>query len=665
MMYLSILWHMHQPYYVNLNTGHISTPTLIFRILFNYYPMLVLVENNPGVKVNFNLTPVLLKQIQGISSGKFTDRFLQLLEGKDNISAEEIMQFTDELPSQILRKNKLINFLKEKVEKNSHTAQDLFDLKIHLHLICFHPLLADEEIERMIKKGRHFDESDREILYRKEKKVLADIINAYKNLQDKGQIEISTSPMMHPIMPLLYATDIARKTKTSLSIPEGIFSYPEDAKEQLTAGMQLYEDLFGKRPAGIWPPEGSLSNEILELLAEQGILWTATDEYLLTETLSRTLSSNQRYSIWDFRDRISIFFRDHLISDLIGFGYQQMEETNAAMKLVNHLHNISTQNKDCLVTIILDGENPWDFYPEHGKTFLSTLYKTLSESSEVKTITVTESLNANIRREKLDNISPGTWMGANFDNWIGKDPANKAWGILSRARKKVAEKITRIKENQQKDLMETIMIAESSDWFWWYSLSAERKIKARFDAYFRNSIRKIYELLEEEIPEFLNLPVEEYLYEEVFPYIKPCIDGKITHFYEWHDAVKIEPSNMWLTFKPVDITVKRIFYGYDEDNLFFRIDFKDKPDFTISLSFHNSIKKTFTIISDKQENGPLTVVTYDIMEIKVPRREILREGEKTISFSIKIMGKNGQEIVLPACESFKIHFAGKEENWIV
>lgn len=665
MMYLSILWHMHQPYYVNLNTGMINTPALIFRTLFNYYPMAVLAEKHPAVKMNFNLTPVLLKQIRGISSGEFTDRFLSLLEEKNDTSPEELLNFIEELPVQILKKHKIINLLKEKIEKNSYSAQDIFDLKIYLHLISFHPLIVDEELEQLLKKGRHFDGNDREILRRKEKNILAEIIDVYKDLQTKGQIEISTSPMMHPIMPLLYTTDNARKTKTSLSIPEGIFSYPEDAKEQLVDGLKTYENLFGKPPAGIWPSEGSLSTEVLELFAENGILWTATDEYLLAETLSRPLFNNEHYGIWNFRDRIFLFFRDHHISDLIGFGYQQMKETDAALKLTSHLHNISSNNQDRLVTVILDGENPWDFYPDCGKNFLSTVYKILSESTVVKTITFTEALSTNVKREGLDTISPGSWMGTNFDNWIGKEPANKAWEILSRARKKAEERKNSLNEERQKELRETIMLAESSDWFWWYSLPAERKIKIRFDAYFRNSIRKIYELLGEEIPEFLNLPVEEYVYEEIFPYVKPCIDGKITHFYEWHEAVKVDPSSLWATFKPVDISVKKLFYGYDEDNLYLRIDFEGKPGFIVYLSFRNSTNKTFTVIPGKQESKPLTVVTDEIIEIKIPREEILSEGEKTISFNIRIVEKNGQEIVLPAGEYFKINFAEKEKNWIV
>ena len=236
---------------------------------------------------------------------------------------------------------------------------------------------------------------------------------------------------------------------------------------------------------------------------------------------------------------------------------------------------------------------------------------------------------------------------------------------MGRARKRADEKKNSLHGKQFEELGKAIMLAESSDWFWWYSLPADRKIKVRFDARFRNIIRRIYELLGDEIPEFLNLPVEEYVYEKIFPYIKPSIDGKITHFYEWHEAVKVDPFSLWATFKPADISITRIFYGYDENNLYVRIDYREKPDFEIQLSFSNSVNRTFTVRPGKHENEILTAVTDEIVEISIPRREILPEGEKTLSFNVKITEKNGQEFVLPSGEYFKINFTEKEENWIV
>lgn len=663
MMFLSILWHMHQPYYVDADTGEINCSTMVFRSLFNYYPMALISSEHPDVKLNFNLTPVLIKQIEGISSGSLKDNFLHMLK-IDDVSAEQLHLFLQEVPDFALRRYKVINILREKLANNSFSSRDLFDLKIYLHLASFHPMLIDEELEEFFKKGRGFDLKDQGYLYAKILGIFKEILPLYKELQDRQQVEISTSPLMHPIMPLLFNTDNALKTKTALSVPGGLFSYPEDAKMQLAEGMEVYKNTFGVIPKGIWPSEGSLSDEVLELFSESGILWTATDEYLLAETLARPLK-DEHYNIWDFRDRnLSLFFRDHVISDLIGFSYQEKEEEKAAADLIGRLEAIGENNKERIVTIILDGENPWDFYPKYGQKFLSSLYGLVGSSGEIKSLTFDKALEENIEHKKLERISPGSWMGNNFDNWIGQKPANKAWQILGKAREQAASALQRMPEDRKRLLVESIMIAESSDWFWWYSLPAGIDTKIKFDSYFRNSIRRVYETSGIEPPEFLCLPVEDYEGEEIIPYIQPIIDGRITHFYEWYNAVKVEPQNLWGTFKPVDFPVEKIFYGYDENNVYIRMDFKSGEDMEIQIIFHNSDEKTFQIdTAAKNIAGPLYFKKGEIIEIQVPREKILHQNEKKLYFNIKA-SKNGQQYKIPSSDYFKITFKEKE-YWIV
>ncbi|MCM8777650.1 MAG: glycoside hydrolase family 57 protein [Candidatus Omnitrophica bacterium] len=659
-MYLSILWHMHQPCY--LINGKINTPTLVFRTLFNYYPMIILAEKFPSVKLNFNITPILLKQIEGLSSGKYEDRFMSLLQGKES-DANEVFMLARELPSHILKRHPAINILLDKIKSRSYSEKDVSDIKVLLHLVCFHPLIKDAEIEELVKKGRGFNNNDKELLLNKENHILKETLKKYRELMEKGQIEISTSPMMHPILPLVYNTDIAKQTKTSLYIPEGIFSYPEDAKRQILEGIETYKNIFGKLPSGIWPSEGGLSDEILELFSEYHILWTATDECLLAETLSKPLTNREHYNIWEYKNGISIFFRDHHISDLIGFSYQKMEEKKSAVKLFEHLNHISEGISDRILSIILDGENPWDFYPDYGTFFLSTLYEMLSNSVSIRTTTFSEALKSNIIRNKLDRISPGSWMGVNFDNWIGKEPANKAWNILKQAREVAEEKMKLLNEEKKKVIMDCIMLAESSDWFWWYSLPVEKDIKTRFDTYFRNSIREIYETAGIEPPEYLAYPVEQYITKDIIPYISPTIDGKITHFYEWYNAVEVDVFSLWTTFKPVGFPVKKIFYGYDENNFYLRIDTSEKETLEFSISFINSLKKTFNIKYGRTL-PQLFFQWDDIIEISIPRKEVLSEEEKLIFFNITIK-KGVEEIVIPATDYFNVRFGEKGENWIV
>ena len=662
MTYLSILWHMHQPFYVV--NGRISTPTLLFRTLFNYYPMASIAERYPDVKLNFNLTPVLLKQIEGVYLGQYSDDFLSILL-EDETPPEKLLSFAEQLPSQVIRKNSFLKVLLNKIETHSYSSKDITDTKVHLHLSSFHPFIIDEEIEQLLKKGREFNYGDMEFLYKKEKNLLGKTTDKYKDLMEKGQCEISTSPMTHPILPLLYKTDIAKETKTSLNIPAGLFSYPEDARTQLTEGVETYRRIFGKPPAGIWPSEGSVSNEILEMLAESGILWTATDEHLLAETLSMPLLQNEQHQRWIFRDKLYIFFRDHHLSDIIGFGYQKMEEKEAAMNFTGQLHRISEKGERQLITIILDGENPWDFYPSFGAQFLPALYASLNSSSSIKTLTLSQTVKVDIREGRLEKIAPGSWMGVNFDNWIGKKAANDAWKALKQARMTAEERKDFLSPQQKMELKEYIMLAESSDWFWWYSLPADPKTKRTFDSFFRNALKKIYEIAGVDMPESLNFPIEEYGAEQTFPYIQPLIDGKVTHFYEWHNAIKIDPFSLWATFKPVDIPVKNLFYGYDDENLYIRIDIVKDVWEEICLLFQNSVKKTFTIKQGETQNKDISFCIGDIIEIKIPKKEILKEGENDVFFTITIKEKEGQEFVMPGMDYFKVHFSTKEENWIV
>ena len=350
---------------------------------------------------------------------------------------------------------------------------------------------------------------------------------------------------------------------------------------------------------------------------------------------------------------------------MIGFSYQHMEEKEAAVNFIEHIHKTSDKTKNQLITIILDGENPWDYYPSFGFYFLPALYTMLSESPNIKTITFSEALKVDIKREKLERIVPGSWMGVNFDNWIGKQPANTAWKILQQVRKLSEEKINSLDDVKKEKLKEYIMLAESSDWFWWYSIPADKKIKKKFDVYFRNNIRKIYEILDVEVPEFLNFPIESYDTEEIFPYIKPYIDGKITHFYEWHNAVEVDAADLWGTFKPVEIPIKKIFYGYDDENVYIRIDPLEKENLEVEITFHNSVKQKFYIKNGLSGSLSISFVYDDIIEIKIPKKEILLEGEKTVFFNISIRDKDGHEIVLPTGDYFKITFLSEEENWII
>jgi alpha-amylase/alpha-mannosidase (GH57 family) len=284
MGYLCILWHFHQPFYSDIEENINETSIIVFRTLQNYYPMAVLLKNFENIKINFNITPSLLKQIKLIAENKINDVFFNIFDY--DLSEEKLINFYNEFPGVYTHSNKILSLLKEKIELKDYSEKDIFDFKFLLHLISFNPLIYDDEIKYFIEKMRNFDINDVGILINKEKNIFKNIIPLYKKLQEENKIEISTTPFYHPILPLIYDTDIMKKTKTNFPAPEQRFNYPEDAKKQIKNGINFYKEVFGKEPKGIWPSEGALSNEVLDLFIEENIDWTATDENLLFESLN-------------------------------------------------------------------------------------------------------------------------------------------------------------------------------------------------------------------------------------------------------------------------------------------------------------------------------------------------------------------------------------------
>ncbi|MCX7916632.1 MAG: hypothetical protein N2589_00660 [bacterium] len=641
MGHLCILWHFHQPYYPDIEEKINYTSITTFRTLQNYYPMGLYLEKFDGLKINFNITPSLLKQIKLISDGEVEDIFLNIFNY--DLTPEQLIYFYNEFPIMFL--NKKLQILKEKIEMGFYEKKDIIDFKVWLHLICFNNSIINEKISYLFQKGGEFNEKDIEILVNEEKKIFKNIIPLYQNLLKENKIEISTSPFYHPILPLIYDTEIMKKTKTKFKPINIRFSYPEDAEEQIEKAILYFKEIFGTSPQGIWPSEGGLSDDVLDLLIKKEIKWTATDEILLFETLNNKDKRNI-YKCYKYKNKISIFFRDHYLSDLIGFYYQKMKEENAAVDFINKIEKILEENSEGIITVILDGENPWDYYPEKGVKFLKTFYEQLQQNKKIKTTTFSEIIKNFECKNYISNIFPGSWMGPYFDNWIGSDSANRGWKILKEVREKV-------KKSDDKLVKELILNAEGSDWFWWYSLDVDEKIKSKFDRYFKKNIRKIYEKLNLPIPEEIE---EKIVYQEKVPFIRPIIDGKITNFYEWKDAIEIKSENLWMSFKPFSLPIKKFFYGYDDKNLYFRFDCE-----TNVSSLKIIIDEEIYEIKGKEDFLSNEKIEYnwdEILEVKIKRSS----EKKNYDIQIQVLIENYNFFFPPYG---KISIIIKEDEWIV
>ena len=642
MTYLNLLWHFHQPFYLVPFSDELKTIIITFRTLYNYYPMALILEKYPNFKLTFNFTPTLIKQIIGVANGDIKDISQKILFSEDGTDNELIKLFWEELPFQVKSNYQIPNILFQKLTEGKLNKQEIFDFKIWLHLLCFHPIIKKKypELNSFIYKGIGFNEKERDFIFEKEREIFTQLIPKYKKLQESGQVEISISPFYHPILPLIYDIKTSKKTQTSLRIPEIDFSYPEDAKIQIEKSINFYYEIFGKKVLGFWPSEGSVSEEILDLFIQEDIKWIATDEGILARIL-KTRDKKIFEKIYLWKEKLSVFFRNRELSDLIGFVYQKWDEGKAAIDLIEKIAFFSS-DKPVVLPIVLDGENPWDWYPNAGQFFLEKFYEGVSKKSDIKPLTFSESLNLDVPKENLSYFYPGSWMGNNFDNWIGIECANRGWHILSLTRRKWEEVKTK-KDFDSKNPCELLLMAEGSDFFWWMSLPADPQVKLKFLKLFQTIIKTFYEIIEEKIPVELERICEgfEGTISEPQKFISPVIDGKITNFFEWSGSGEIIPEKLWLTYQPVSLPIKKVFYGYNKTYFFIRFDFKEKFKGKIKIEFNKENTKTFEVDLSGEEFLQEEIAYKEILEWKIKWENILVDTEK-IYFKIILIDSEGE-----------------------
>ena len=342
-----------------------------------------------------------------------------------------------------------------------------------------------------MERERNFNDEDKTVLQFKEVELFRKVLDEYRSASDRGQIELSTSPFYHPILPLLCDTRVAREAHPGVQLPRHPFQHPEDARDQLRAAIGLHQEVFGRKPIGLWPSEGSVSDEVLRLAADEGFAWAATDEGVLGRSRQMGFSRRSdgtleggselyRPHVFSSEGRaISLFFRDHQLSDLVGFVYSHMDPRAAAADLHQRIKAAgrSISGKPAVVSIILDGENAWEYYPGNGREFLKSFYGRLASDPELKTVTASEALQVT-EPGQLYHVHSGSWINANFDVWIGADEDNRAWDLLAQARDFYAQNNGRASKENAALAQQELWVAEGSDWCWWYgpgTLDRERR----------------------------------------------------------------------------------------------------------------------------------------------------------------------------------------------
>ena len=609
------IWHMHQPYYKDPLGGEYALPWTYLHAIKDYYDMAAIVAETPGARAVFNLVPSLLEQLEEYAAGTAIDPILQMGQmDPSEIGEEELLQMLDMFFS--ANRQRMIEPHPRYLELlllagdddpgnrsqrlRSFRRQEIIDLQV-----CFFLSWTGEAARRrwpafreLLRKGRHYTLADRDSLFALQREVLSEIIPLYRQLHDEGKAELSVSPYYHPILPLLCDMKIATVAMPRANLPTARFRHPEDARSQIIDGLACFQRIFGFTPAGMWPSEGSVSDEALRIIASCGLQWVASDEGILVNTLPGNHSANREalyhpYAFAAESSNLNLIFRDHALSDLIGFTYSQWEPERAVSDFVDRLRQIRREFPSSrLVPVILDGENAWEYYQENGFSFLSRLYGVLAESPEFHLTTASEAIAAIPPRQRLTRIHPGSWINANYGIWVGHPEENVAWDYLERARETAVNMNPQVKELLQqgmgsesratqadetaREICRALFAAEGSDWFWWYGDDHFSAHSDRFDGLFRRHLMHVYRLLGLEVPRELYEPIkkkrEAGFIRQPVAFFTPALDGLATDYFEWQAGGLYDLSRQSSAMHASESLLQSFFYGYDNESLHFRID---------------------------------------------------------------------------------------------
>jgi len=691
---IAFLWHMHQPYYKDAKTGQYQMPWVRLHGLKDYYDMVAVLDHFPQIRSTFNLVPSLIEQVQDYAQNQAYDEHLLLTErpAKDltDVEKEKILSsfFSCSFKTMIYPRSRFYQLFEKRGEDlqnlkskvRDFDLQDFLDLQVWSNLVWIDPIFKEDPlISHLLKKGRNFTEEEKKNLILKQREILGNVLPKYKELQDRGQIEITFSPYFHPIMPLICDTEIAKFSLPHIQLPQEKFSHPEDVEAQIDQGVRLYEHTFGRKPKGMWPSEGSVSEQIIPLIAKFGVKWIATDEEILFLSLRmdkgkthKTISEDadalyRPYKIAVEDKELFVLFRDHTLSDLIGFVYSSWDAVDAADDFIQRLHRIrekipQERLPNSVVPIILDGENCWEHYENDGHDFLSALYTKLSEDKLLSTTTISDFLQKSREPHTLPHLFAGSWINHNFRIWIGHPEDNLAWDLLKRTRDALVEyekKKERSAETEEilKRAWKEIHIAEGSDWNWWYGDEHQTAFMEDFDRIFRSHLLYVYELIKKEPPEELYQPIKSRFISTYFlpptGYLKPTIDGKRTHYYEWQQAGFFDPLKAGGTMHRVSSLISGIYFGSDKERIYFRVDTAiskeefDRKDYELILEILEPSRYKIVLKHGKADlfdlinkdewkliSSELEFSFLKILELAVPMRLLQFKKQKEIRFRL-------------------------------
>ncbi len=673
---VNFLWHMHQPYYRDDISGEIVMPWVFLHAIKDYYDMPWYLEKFPKIKATFNLVPSLLVQLGAYEDPEVNDKFLKTIRKRVEVLNEEETEYLVEYLFFSNEHNMIKPFERYQellLKKEGFSHSELIDLEVLFILSwCGNYLRESKEIvKNLIKKGRGYTQEEKIELLNSLSSFIKEVIPYYKKLMDKGQIEISTTPFNHPISPLLFDIENGKLANPSTTLPKHEGNFKDYAFMQIDSAVEYYEKLFGKKPQGWWPAEGSVSYDFLKVLNQKGATWACSDQEVLYKSGHFSKDDIYKNNTLNFKDKsINLFFRDRELSDLIGFSYSGWDAKSAVADLIQRLRKIyvnSSQN--CSVNIILDGENAWEHYPDNAMEFFELLYSELDDCNWIESRLFDEVANdKKIASNELYELQPGSWINGNFNIWIGHEEKNAAWEMLFQTKADFEKNEKHLDEETIKIIKNEFLIAQSSDWFWWYGDDHHTDLGSTFDKLFRTHLMNIYTLMDKKIPENILEPIVQTTSDNNDGFAKQAtnritakLDGKISHFYEWLGSGSMNLANELSSMSMHDFTIEEIYYGCDKEHCYIAL-IGDLTSGIVEMEFSSSGKTIKMPISKSlNSHSGISFITDEIMEIQIDKKLVEND---TISFKLFDDGKLVQLLPLYS----KIEFSCLKEirkNWYI
>ncbi len=665
----------------------------------------------PGFHATINVVPSLGSQLEQYASGKFDEPWFDLAflpadqlnpQLKAEILDRAFQVNHENLMSRWPRFVELFGLAraaKDARPVETFNARDWRDLQLLSQLAWMdEQWLADDPVlQRLAQKGSNFSEEDKQALRDKQLELLRDVLPEYRRAAQSGQVELSTTPYFHPILPLVCDTNAGPESNPFSPALAPPFQRPEDAREQLRRAREYHERVFGAPPNGLWPSEGSVSNAALDLAAEMGFQWFGTDEGVLGRTLgvgfardSQGIPSNAERLYTPVRVQrggreITGFFRDHYISDLIGFVYGRMGASAAAEDLHYRIRAIGERtpgDKPVTVSIILDGENAWEYFPGNGREFLRQFYRRIEADSDIQALTASEALAGAQDVPVVESVVPGSWINANFDVWIGSTEDLEAWRMLRDAR----DAFEQAKHAHDDHLegapddahiagaFDALLAAEGSDWCWWYGPEHSTANDAEFDAFYRTLLTEVYLRLGREAPDELAEPIKRRTDQAIVvppqAFLKVKVDGRETSYFEWLGAGLYSAVFAGASMHGRAHLLRELHFGFDDENFYVRIDpagdaaatIRDEGEFRISIHGGCDLRVHLPITGGKlqkvrveiNETCPLGADQHvraayeNILEVSIARSLLVLDSTPEIKLSVSLWHGGLPVDVLPA-----------------